>query len=389
MSAKVLILGGGSGGLVTANSLHHIFKNKSVKPEITLIDKNKYHEFMPSYPWVALGYRDPDEIRRPLSLLEKKGIKYVNAVIEAIDPNKQIVKTSEGIFEYDFLVVSLGAELNIEGIEHYKEEAHHPWSLQGAMNLRRALKEFRGGNIVIGVQGMYYRCPPAPFEIAGQLDFMLRAKGIRDDTEITIFHLTPGPLSNMGPAISTVIAEILSNKGVRFVGNFEFDHISPEEKKVYAKDRRSLQYDLLIMPPAHKPNSVVVNSPLSNGKDFPVIDPETFRHVTYSNVFIIGDIVNPAINLPPAGVVAHFQAEFVANQIAVEIIGGYVGESFTPVAMCIMDFGDDAVLPMCEFTKVYKDLSGPPTCGVLGRGKEIRLVKEAFEAMWFANYLTK
>jgi sulfide:quinone oxidoreductase len=68
---------------------------------------------------------------------------------------------------------------------------------------------------------MYYRCPPAPFEVAGQLDLMLKAKKIREKSEITVFHITPGPLSNMGPAISSIISEILTNKGVKFVGNFE------------------------------------------------------------------------------------------------------------------------------------------------------------------------
>jgi sulfide:quinone oxidoreductase len=75
--------------------------------------------------------------------------------------------------------------------------------------------------------------------------------------------------------------------------------------------------------------------------------------------------------------------------IASEIKGAYVGESFSLVAMCVMDFGDDAVFPMCEFSKFYVDLSGPPSCGILGRGKGVKLLKIAFEAMWFASYLTK
>jgi sulfide:quinone oxidoreductase len=53
----------------------------------------------------------------------------------------------------------------------------------------------------------------------------------------------------------------------------------------------------------------------------------TFRSKKFDNVFIIGDVVNPAINLPPAGVVAHFQAEFVSTEIASEIKGAYVGEN--------------------------------------------------------------
>ncbi len=385
MAAKILILGGGSGGLVAANALARTLNGSG---EITLIDRNPYHEFMPSYPWVAFGFKEPDQIRRPLKLLEKKGVRVVQDTITEILPSQQTVKTENDSFDYDFLIVSLGATIDENAIENFATEAYHPWTLQGALRLREAIHNFKGGDVVVGIAGQYYRCPPAPFEIAGQLDFLLKAKRLRDQSTITIFHLTPGPLSNMGPAISRVIAEILQSKGVRFEGSFELDRIDKDSKKVIAKDGRELHYDLLIMTPFHKVNPVVAKSELS-GPKFPLIDPKTFRSQKFDNVFIIGDVVNPLINLPPAGVVVHFQAEFVADQITAEIKGGYVGESFSPVAMCIMDFGDDAVLPMCEFSKTYIDLSGPPSCGVLGRGKEIRLVKAGFEALWFSLYLTR
>lgn len=387
MKPKILILGGGSGGLVAANKLAKTLKDSA---EITLIDKNPYHEFMPSYPWVALGFKEPDDIRRPLNLIEKRGVRYINDTVVEIIPSKNLVKTSKnGDLNYDYLIVSLGAEIDEEAIPNFSTEAYHPWTLEGSLKLREAIKDFKGGNVVIGISGAYYRCPPAPFEVAGQLDFLFKTKRLRDKTNITVFHITPGPLSNMGPAISSIISEILTNKGITFVGNFEPVKIDSSSKKVISKDGREIPYDLLIMTPPHKPASVVVNSELAGPKGFPVIDPLTFRSKKFDNVFIIGDVVNPAINLPPAGVVAHFQAEFVSTEIISEIKGAYVGESFSPVAMCIMDFGDDAVLPMCEFSKVYVDLSGPPSCGILGRGKEVRLLKLGFEFMWFASYLPK
>ncbi len=387
MKTKILILGGGSGGLVSANKLAKILKDKA---EIILVDKNPYHEFMPSYPWVALGFKEPDEIRRPLNLLERRGVKFINdEVVEILPSQNKVSLKNAGDIEYDYLIVSLGAEIDEDALPNFKTEAYHPWTMEGSLKLREAIKNFKGGNVVIGISGMYYRCPPAPFEVAGQLDFLLKTKGLRDKTEITVFHITPGPLSNMGPAISSIISEILTNKGIKFIGNFEPAKIDADSKKVISKDGRELPYDLLIMTPPHKPNSVVAKSELAGPKGFPPVDPLTFRSKKFNNVFVIGDVVNPAINLPPAGVVAHFQAEYVSTEVISEIKGAYVGESFSPVAMCIMDFGDDAVLPMCEFSKTYIDLSGPPSCGILGRGKEVRLLKLGFEAMWFASYLPK
>ncbi len=386
---KVLILGGGSGGLVASVKLAKIFRDKD-DVEITVIDRNPYHEFQPSYPWVAFGFKDPDEIRRPLEGLSNWGIKFVNDEITEILPSKKKVKTKNGEFDYDFLIVSLGAAMDPDGIPGYKEVAHHPWSMEGALRLKKALLEFKGGNVVIGAPGPYYKCPPAPYEVAGQLDFVFRSKYMRKKVNIDVFHLTPGPLSNMGPAISSEIQDILDNKGIKFHGGFEIDRIDPNEKKVYSKDGRSLKFDLLILPPVHKPNPILAKSELAGPKGWAPIDPETFRSLKYpENVWIIGDGANAVVNLPPAGVVAHFQAEYVANQVAGEIRGGYEGDSFSPDAMCIMDFGDDAILPMCEFSRFYKDLSGPPSCGVIARSKAVRLAKFAFEVLWFAMYLPK
>ena len=52
---RVLVLGGGSGGLVAANKVKRLL-GKEV--EVTLVDRNTHHEFMPAYPWVAFGMRD-------------------------------------------------------------------------------------------------------------------------------------------------------------------------------------------------------------------------------------------------------------------------------------------------------------------------------------------
>ena len=80
---RVLVLGGGSGGLVAANKVKRLL-GKEV--EVTLVDRNTHHEFMPAYPWVAFGMREPEAIRRPLANLEKRGIRYLQATVEALDP---------------------------------------------------------------------------------------------------------------------------------------------------------------------------------------------------------------------------------------------------------------------------------------------------------------
>lgn len=75
--ARIVILGGGSGGLVVANKLARGLRGTD--HEILLVDRSPYHYFMPSFPWVALGFKEPEQVRRPLKNLEKKGVRVSRA----------------------------------------------------------------------------------------------------------------------------------------------------------------------------------------------------------------------------------------------------------------------------------------------------------------------
>jgi len=153
MATNVLVLGGGSGGLVAANKVKKLLGDRV---EVTLVDKNGHHEFMPAYPWVAFGMREPEQIRRPLANLERRGIRFLQATVEGLDPANNQVKTSAGTLAYDYLIVSLGAE----AMPAPAPEGYAPWSMAGALELREALKGFKGGRVVVGVSSPYYPCPP-------------------------------------------------------------------------------------------------------------------------------------------------------------------------------------------------------------------------------------
>lgn len=386
MAKRVVVLGGGSGGLATCNKLVRTLLDEA---EVTLIDRRPHHEFMPAYPWVAFGIREPDQIRRPLSLLRKKGVNFIQAEVKSLEVDDSQVVTDQGTLDYDYLVVSLGAEIapgKMEGIE----ASYNTWTLEGSLELRDRLKRFEGGRIAVGVSSLYYPCPPAPFEVAGMVEFAMKTRGIRDRCEIDVFHVLPAPLANMGPLIADRVGKILQKKGIRYHGDFQPVRVEGSREdggKVVAADGREIFYDLLLMTPPFAPHRLVRESPLAGENGFPNVQIDTFRAVDYPNIFVIGDTVNPSLNMPPAGVVAHFQGEFVVGVIASHLKGAYIGEAFNPVAMCIMDFGDDALLPSCDFTNPLRK-RGAPSCSLLASGKWVRVAKMAFEAYWFATLLS-
>ena len=80
----VLILGGGSGGIVAANNLR---KKLGTKHKVVVVDKSDYFLF-PSHLWVLTGERTKEQITRPLFLLEKKGIEFIKENVIGVDPEK-------------------------------------------------------------------------------------------------------------------------------------------------------------------------------------------------------------------------------------------------------------------------------------------------------------
>lgn len=83
---KIIILGGGVGGIITANTLR---KKLEKQHKIIVVDKEEKHLFVSSLLWVLNGTRTPKAISRPLKNINKKGIEFVHGVIEKVDPIKK------------------------------------------------------------------------------------------------------------------------------------------------------------------------------------------------------------------------------------------------------------------------------------------------------------
>ncbi|MCM8746832.1 NAD(P)/FAD-dependent oxidoreductase [Thermomicrobium sp. CFH 73360] len=236
---RVVILGGGSGGAVAASRL-----GKWARPgefEVVLIDRSEWHEFRPSYLWVAVGKREPEEIRRPLAALERRyGTRVMRATVTGIRPETQTVETDQGNVEYDYLIVALGAELvqtpDVAGCEA-------PWELAPALALRERLRTFAGGRVVVGPLSWPYRCPPAPFEVAFMLKYLAEQRGVVERTHITVFHPWKDPMETFGPQMVEGFRRFLNDFGVHFERGFVYVRDDPGRRVIVAADGRELAYN--------------------------------------------------------------------------------------------------------------------------------------------------
>jgi len=146
---KILILGGGFGGIRVALNLEEKIGSEA---KITLIDKNSYHLFVPALYEVASAYgvqKDPFAVRLkkticvPYSdIFENKNINFMQAEVSAIDPdNKKIVTEGGEILDYDYLVIALGGQVADYGVPGVKEYAFQFKDLEDALLLNRKVDE--------------------------------------------------------------------------------------------------------------------------------------------------------------------------------------------------------------------------------------------------------
>jgi sulfide:quinone oxidoreductase len=155
----ILVLGGGVGGIATANALREQLGSEH---RVVVVDKRSEYVFTPSLLWVMVGWRRPEQITKGLHRLVRPGVDVAVAEAQEIDLDGMKVKTSDGDLTYDYLVVATGAGLAPEAMPGFSEAAHTPYDLDGAIGLWSALQQFEGGRVAVLVSAMPYKCPAAP-----------------------------------------------------------------------------------------------------------------------------------------------------------------------------------------------------------------------------------
>jgi sulfide:quinone oxidoreductase len=311
---RIVILGGGCGGVVAAS---HLGRKLGAYHDVILIDRRSDHIFMPAFLFIMLGERQPQDISRSLSHLQKRDVKVLRSEILGIDLWRQEVALENEKIDYDYLIVALGLQTRPDLLPGCAEASIHPWEMESAVRLRETLANFHGGRIVVGVPLGPYRCPPAPYEVQWMLDGYFRQRGVRDRVEIEYFTRDPEPA---GEAHDPVVWMDAESKRRNIKQHYEFvvRSIDPEKKEVKGLYNYRLNYDLLVMVPPHRPAQVLLDSGLADTENGIRVDYDTLR-TKWDNVYAIGDCADmPASK---AGGVAHQEADVLAHNLAVEITG--------------------------------------------------------------------
>ena len=340
---RILILGGGVGGTLTANLLARRLHEAIAKGQVdvTLVDALGAHVYQPGFMYIAMGGEREERLARPeRALLDAEVGLLVDRAIRVDTSARTVVMESGATIPYDYLVLSTGSRIVPDEIEHFEDEAQHFYSAAAALQLRHALDAFKGGRIVIGIASMPYKCPPAPLEVAFLIESELRERRLREKSEV--HFCSPIGRAFTIESVSEMATPILEEKGIELHTFFNVETIDPERKVITSLEGEELGYDLLILVPPHRGQQFLIDSGLAPapGGWLPT-DRHTLRVEGHHDMWALGDATD--LPLSKAGSTAHFEAPVVTEGIVAALVGrAPEGKhaSYEGRVMCFFEVGD-------------------------------------------------
>lgn len=333
MGKTVLILGGGTGGVVAANVLRKLL---DVRHRVVVVDRKDKHYFQASYPLLMAGLRNPEQITRSLRRLLEKGIQFIQAEVAEILPHENQVRTNAGLFGYDYLIISLGAELHPEMVPGQNETAYNPYDIHAIHRLQKELEFFRSGTIVLFIASLPFTGAVGPYEIIFLIDAWLRRRKVRSSTRLIYATPEPALFPFAGKKVSSSFEQLMQQRNIELMTNAKITAVDTSKKELILAGGQTIAGDLLIGVPTHTGPLVLQKSPLVLDQGWCAVSPYTLHakiqydteaHVAEAaNIFCVGDaaalrLPGSGMWAPKVGIFAHFQAEVVARNIALDITG--------------------------------------------------------------------
>ena len=359
MSRKqIVILGGGTGGTMTANRLRRRYDPDEA--EIHVVDLDNRHVYQPGLLFVPFGLAHLDDVVRSRSRQLRSGIVFHEREVESVSTERDEVVLDDGaVLSYDVLVVATGVRLQPEETEGltgpgWNERVFTFYTPEGSAALHGALERFSGGRLVVNLVDMPIKCPVAPLEFAFLADWYLRERGVRNNTELV--YATPLDGAFTKPIASEHLGSLLAEKEIELATEFNAGEVDGVGGKLTSYDGRELDFDLLVTVPLHGGAGYVERSPgLGDALGFVPTDRGTLQTPVKPNVFALGD----ATDLPTskAGSVSHFETEVLVENIAryfsdQELDAGYDGH-----ASCFIETGFHKAL-LIDFNYEIEPLPG-------------------------------
>jgi sulfide:quinone oxidoreductase len=339
MTSRIVILGAGTGGTLTANRLR---RELGSDDSITVVDIDDRHVYQPGLLFVPFGLTHPEDIVRPRARQLHDGIDYRQGGVDHVDLDADTVHLADGSdLAYDVLVVATGSRLVPEETQGltgpgWMEKVFTFYDLPGASALDAKLAVWDGGRLVVNVVDMPIKCPVAPLEFAFLADWFFIERGIRD--RVTITYVTPLDAAFTKPVAARTLGTMLEERDIELITEFNTGEVDGEAGRLVGYDGREVSFDLAVVIPVHSGAEYVGRSPgLGDDLDFVLADEHTLQSTVKPNVFVIGDAASLPIS--KAGSVTHFEGEALVANVVHFLHGEPLEAKYDGHANCFIETG--------------------------------------------------
>ena len=401
--AHVVVLGAGLGGAIMAYELKDQLRKED---KVTVVTKDPKYHFVPSNPWIAVGWRDREDITVDLApTMAKKGIGFIPVAAEKLHPEENRIALVNGeSVTYDYLVIATGPELAFDEIEGFGPHGGFTQSVCHIDHAEEARKVFdelvkNPGPVIIGAaQGA--SCFGPAYEFLFILETALRRARVRDRVPMTF--VTPEPyighlgLDGVGDTKGLLESEMRA-KHIRWMTSTRVKRVEQGRMTVEeiaedgsVKAEKDLPFAFSMMLPAFrgiKPVSGIDG--LSNPRGFTIVDNHQ-QNPKHRNIFAVGVCVaippmgpTPVpCGVPKTGFMIESMVTATAHNIGNIVRGREPDRVGTWNAVCLADFGDGGV------AFVAQPQIPPRNVNWSSSGKWVHMAKIGFEK-YFIRKLRK
>lgn len=308
----VLIVGGGTGGIMTAAQM----LRKAPKLDVAIIEPSDTHYYQPAFTLVGAGTYDYEATKRPMESVMPQNVKWIQDYATKIDgANNTVTLKSGDEIGYEYLVLSPGLVMDLSLIEGLEEamgkggvcsnyiDPNYTWEV---------MKNFKGGNAVFTQPTTPIKCGGAPQKAAYMAADYFKKQGLASKTNMVF--ATPGSVIFGVKEFAAPLMEVIHRYGIHFKPFYapvkidpvkkevHFKSVAPDDNKCVVNEGNVLKetmvgestiimpYDMLHLAPPQVAPKFIRESDLVNAAGWLDVDINTLQHKKHPNIFGIGDV---------------------------------------------------------------------------------------------------